>query len=99
MTSTDNPLAPSNNGTTPIYAAAWNGHLEIVKVLMTSTANPLAPSSNGSTPIDAARHNGHLEIVELLIASSKKYWCNFIELRILHHISTKTSLISIFCFQ
>ena len=40
MTSTDNPLAPEDNGTTPIDAARQNGYLEIVELLKSSSKRP-----------------------------------------------------------
>ena len=39
---TDNPNAPDNNGQTPIYLAAANGHTDMVKILAPLTDNPNA---------------------------------------------------------
>ena len=69
MSSTDNPNAPGNSGRTPIFHAASNGHLELVRLLMSSTDNPNAPDNDGTTPIHAAVFKGHLEVVRLLMSS------------------------------
>ena len=68
MPSTDNPNAPDNVGLTPIHCAAWNGHVEIVRLLMETTDNPNAPDISGRTPMKLAEHKGHQEIVKLLDA-------------------------------
>ena len=66
MKSTDNPNAPDNNGVTPIFVAAQNNHIEIVKILMKATDNPNAAMNNGSTPMSIATQKNHQEIVQLL---------------------------------
>ena len=38
----------------PIHEAAWNGHIEIVKILAPLTDNPNAPNNFGHTPMDVA---------------------------------------------
>ena len=63
---TNNPNAPDNNGATPIYWAAVNGHTEIVKILVPLTDNPNAPNKDGKTPIYWAAKHGHTEIVKIL---------------------------------
>ena len=64
---TKNPNAPNNDGITPIFIAAQNNHIEMVKLLMKSTENPNAPRNGGATPITIASQNNHLEIVKLLV--------------------------------
>ena len=56
---TDNLNAPDEHGKTPIYLAAYNGHIEIVKFLAPLTDNPNAPVRSGNTPILEAAHYGH----------------------------------------
>ena len=52
---------------TPIYWAATNGHLEIIKILAPITKNP---NSNGfsrdGTPIDSATSQGFIEVIKFL---------------------------------
>ena len=64
---TDNPNAPDEEGTTPIYWAACHGHTEIVKILAALTDNPNASAEDGDTPIHAAARYGHTEIVKILV--------------------------------
>ena len=67
MKSTENPIAPrSTERATPIFVAAQNNHIEIVKILMKATDNPNAAMNNGSTPMSIATQKNHQEIVQLL---------------------------------
>ena len=50
--------------------AAWDNHIEIVKLLMKSTGNLNAPMNDGTTPIFIAAQNNHIEIVKLLMKST-----------------------------
>ena len=59
--------ALSNDGATPLFIAAQNGHLEIVQFLVESGANKDQGTTNdGATPVFIAAQNGHLEIVRVL---------------------------------
>ena len=53
---TDNPNAPNQYGSTPIYWAAHNGHTEIVKFLIPLADNPNTPNNNGKTPSSVAKN-------------------------------------------
>ena len=67
MKSTENPIAPrKTDGATPIFLAAQNNHIEIVKILLKATDNPNAAMNNGSTPMSIATQKNHQEIVQLL---------------------------------
>ena len=57
-------------GITPIYLAAQNGHLEMVRLLMTLTTNPNGAINDGRTPIHQAVTYGHLEIIQCLMTST-----------------------------
>ena len=56
----------NNNGWTPIHAAAKEGHIEILKILMASTDNPNVANNNGLTPIRVAANGWHFGIVKIL---------------------------------
>ena len=57
----------TDDNETPIYWAATNGHLEIIKILAPIIKNP---NSNGfsrdGTPIDAATSQGFIEVIKFL---------------------------------
>jgi len=56
-------------GRTPLHQAAWDGHKEIVELLITNSANVDALDRYRETPLHAAADEGHKEIAELLIAN------------------------------
>ena len=59
--------ADSGDGWTPIHAAAWYGHADIVKFLANSTNIDVnAADSEGWTPIYFAAMGGHSEVIKIL---------------------------------
>ena len=55
-------------GNTPLAWAAWNGHEEVVKILLErDDINPEKPSESGHTPLCYAAEGGHEGVVELLL--------------------------------
>ncbi|MHB9037925.1 MAG: ankyrin repeat domain-containing protein [Armatimonadota bacterium] len=63
-------------GYTPLHFAAYNGHLDVARVLIRHHANVNAPDSAGRTPLHEACEQGHIDIARLLVdngalASSK----------------------------
>ena len=59
------------HGITPIYLAAQNNHLEMLRLLLTFSGNPNIPESKfGRTPILRAVECGNMEIVELLMSTT-----------------------------
>lgn len=55
-----------NNGT-PLMRAAYNGHLETVKLLINKGADVNIQNAAGTTALMKAAYKGHLEIVKFLI--------------------------------
>ena len=48
---------------------AFNGHLDIAKLLVKSGADVNAISENGSTALIVAAKGGHIDVVKLLLAN------------------------------
>ena len=61
------------NGSTPLNAAAINGHSEVVKLLIEAGADVNKPNKYGETPLHLANKCGRTEIVELLKQAGAKY--------------------------
>ena len=55
-------------GTHPLYAAAWNGRIAAVELLVERGAAPDAPEASGATALMAAAAQGHDEVVRSLLA-------------------------------
>ena len=65
-----NPNFEDANQVTPLYAAASNGNLKCVLLLLEAGANQdQGRTDNGATPLCIAAHNGHLEVVRFLVES------------------------------
>ena len=56
-------------GSTPLWAAAVSGFLDVVKLLIEQYAEVDGRTSKGSTPLRAATFQGHLDIVRCLVES------------------------------
>jgi serine/threonine-protein phosphatase 6 regulatory ankyrin repeat subunit B len=61
--------ATDGKGSTPLFLACYNGHVEAVDFLIESKAKIELSGSNPRTPIMAAAQEGHLEVVKSLIAA------------------------------
>ena len=59
-------------GRTPLTEAVWEGHVEVVKLLLERGANPNARKNDGATPLSIATGRGHKEIAELLKKAGAK---------------------------
>ena len=55
------------DGCTALWAAARNGHLAVVRLLIEQNAEVDARTSTNSTPLRAAAFDGHLDIVRCLV--------------------------------
>lgn len=54
-------------GATPLYIAAREGHLAVVKLLLEKGAAIEAKAEDGCTPLSTAAFNGHADVVKLLL--------------------------------
>ena len=65
-----NPNCEDANQVTPLYAAASNGNLKCVLLLLEAGASQnQGRTDNGATPLLIAARNGHLEVVRFLVES------------------------------
>jgi hypothetical protein len=55
------------NGSTPLHWAAWNGHIEIVRLLLQNGAEVNAKDRWDRTPLHFAAYHGHVDILHLLV--------------------------------
>ena len=55
------------NGTTPLFLAAQNGHLNVVQSLIEAGVDVNQANKNGATPLYMAAQEGHTAVVGLLI--------------------------------
>ena len=56
-----------DEGTTPLYAAAKNGRVQVVHVLLEQGANVGAEDNQGKTPLHGAAEYGTVEVVRMLL--------------------------------
>lgn len=65
--------AATRGGKSPLHAAAANGHLEVVRLLLATSSRAIdVPAMHGMmrmTPLHMAVDGGHLEVVRLLLAA------------------------------
>eukprot|EP00731_Ephydatia_muelleri_P013605 Em0007g915a len=54
------------NGWSPLNAASWKGHLDVVKTLLEAGANINQATKDGKTSLDLAVERGHNETIQLL---------------------------------
>ncbi|GMH40115.1 hypothetical protein BSKO_08019 [Bryopsis sp. KO-2023] len=57
----------SPKGTPAIWSAAYNGHVEISRLLTDSGASVNSPNANLTSPSYAAAQRGHIEVLKLLV--------------------------------
>jgi hypothetical protein len=65
--------ARTDDGITPLFMAAQNGHRAVVKLLLADSRLDInkARTDNGATPLLVAAGNGHHAVVQLLLADSR----------------------------
>ena len=54
-------------GRTPLICAAWNGHADVVKLLLQHRANPASTDDNGNTALIEPAYRGYDKIVKMLV--------------------------------
>jgi hypothetical protein len=59
--------SPDNDGFTPVYVAAQEGHMEVVKALAGRGANLDTPNNNGASPVLIAAQMGHVKAIRALV--------------------------------
>jgi ankyrin repeat protein len=62
--------ARDKDGSTPLHCAAWNGHEQVVALLLDAGADINARNQNdhwGTTPLHAAAHGNQAKVVRVLI--------------------------------
>ena len=63
-----NPNDANEDGKTPLFHAAEQGHVQVVELLLEAGANTdVSESAEGYTPLWLATRNGHLNIVQFLV--------------------------------
>ena len=67
------PNAIGEDGSTPLIHAVWNGHLEVVRVLIESGADPSQLGKSGLSPIEMALEGSHLGIVDYLVGRGQQF--------------------------
>jgi ankyrin repeat protein len=53
-----------------LYAAAWEGHLETVQVLVGCGADVNIPTHTGKTPVWIAAQEGYVDVIKFLHSSA-----------------------------
>ena len=60
--------AKTDDGSTPLWVASQEGHVEVAQLLLDRNADPnAATTDDGCTPLHMASENGHLDVAQLLL--------------------------------
>jgi len=57
------------SGRTALHYAAWNGHSELVSILLSQNANVNAQDSEGTTALHLACMDGHVAVIQCLLGN------------------------------
>jgi ankyrin repeat protein len=68
----DVEIADQEYGITPLIAAAWRGHADVVQQLLDAKANVNTRAKDGNTALSRASNAGHNEIVKLLLQAGSQ---------------------------
>jgi len=61
-----NPNTRDELGNTPLHLAAYNGFLDVVRLLLERGADVDARDNKGRAPLDIAREMGHVEVARVI---------------------------------
>ena len=64
-----NPKSPFADGGTLLHNAAWNGNLDIFKLIFENVDDKNPKSDYGVTPLHYAAERGNLEVFKLIFSS------------------------------
>ena len=59
----------TRGGATPLYTAAFSGHLRVVELLIAAGADVNKACTNGTTPLAVALDGGHEDVAQRLLAA------------------------------
>ena len=59
----------TESGETSLFLASWQGHTDIVNVLIVAGADVEIGRNDGMTPLMMASKRGHVDIVKILLAA------------------------------
>lgn len=62
----------SRNGATPLMVAAFEGHEDVVRILLEAGADVNAKDAEGNTALSLATTRGHQDVIKLLKAKGAK---------------------------
>ena len=84
----------SNDGSTPLWVAASEGHLEIVRALGERTGRRGAKAANGEglTPRMAAARNGHADVEKFLAQLESRRQADILFLKHVSRILRQSSI-------
>ncbi|GLJ27995.1 hypothetical protein SUGI_0549740 [Cryptomeria japonica] len=76
-------LWPKNDHQTCLHVAAYQGHLDVVRLILGKFSYchvvhliSLIPDRHGATPLHVAVHGRHLDIVDqIMMTNMKSWWC------------------------
>jgi ankyrin repeat protein len=61
---------PANDGSTPVFMAAYEGRVDSVRLLLEHGVAVNTSVYDGTTPMFMAAQNGHINVLRLLVAMS-----------------------------
>ena len=61
----------AQDGATPLFMAAWKGHLEVVRELVEAGADKSVQTNRGDTALSVAQRMGYHDIADLLAVRSR----------------------------
>jgi len=62
------PRVTDQEGLTPLMRAAWNGHIEVMRLLIDAGSQLSGTDDKGNSALDYAEQGGHREIARILKA-------------------------------